>query len=1223
MHSSIINQMKKSLAVILLLIACRPAAQAGLPDGFSDRSASLDVLPGFINPPKGYGEVPFFWWQGDPLTRERLLWQLDKLENKGISSLQINYSHVDSGGLSWGLSNPSKPALFTEEWWALFKWFAAEAYKRGMTVSLSDYTLGIGQGFSMDEAIGKNPDLNGSLLKYVTEVSTGTVKLKLPENLLALSAFRLKEDGSLMAETRKDLLPLAKGGGLVCDFKNEKWKVVGVYFERVIPSYDPMYPLSGAAYIKAFFEKFEKALPGKASKALNFFFSDELNFRLSGNLWDSYFAGEFKKRKGYDVVPFLDALFFDIGDITPKIRLDYNDVLVSLSEENFFKPVYQWHQDRGMIYGCDHGGRGKDVAEFGDYFRTQRWNQGPGSDQPQLQKDIVKAKIAASIAHLYKRPRVWLEGFHSSGWGTNSAELTDAILANFVAGYNLLSLHGLYYSTQGGWWEWAPPDNHFRMPYWKQIAPLMACIQRLSYLLSQGYHKCDVAVIYPTEPAVAGMAGNEDDAGLDAEAKLRKKAFYWLNTDRQPAAFEAGERLYDKGIDFDYIDYESLARAEAKNGELNVSGEKYKVLVVPSMKAIRFASLRKIEEFKNAGGIIVNIGEKPQATEKNGANDAEVAKLVAEIFSKSGNMIQCDDIKKVASAISGKYAPDFKILSRLESRPYVMHRIIGKRDVYALYNFPAGSRCFFRAKGSAQLWNPWNGEVSSLSGFAKQAGEGTEITLPLSEKEIQLIIFDPENAGTGDILKKEKMVKQLPLDDNWEFELQPSLDNCWGDFVLPASYEVIGAQVRQLYFCEADKYDGKTPDYHKNWKTVTCGFGPQFVRLGALSVMPSGEELLKMNPQGAGAENTVSDKKYTWEEYAFSWKQGVEGDYGHQGYHGLKGEMYDDFIRMGALEDVKMSKKRVPEPAGNYYVLYTRVIAPADGTFDVLAGDVKPVLLFVNSLKTGEDAKTVSLKKGANTLLAVYDRACETYLVFRMQGVKRPEKQQVSMCWYGDNGVLPFDCPGNGKTAGLFAFDSAPGLSSLGFAAYGDVSVWVDGVKVQPSSWEIQPDGLTGYSAVIGKPNPACSRVVLEIKYKPGYRGAGAIPQYIRQQCGRGQIKLGDWSRIDGLRSYSGGSWYRKTVNLDAGDLKYRLKVDLGGLVSSAELFFNGRSAGIRLSPPWVFDVTKFARQGENKIEILVCNTIANNYTTVPTRYRGEIKSGLFGPVKIKMFSQQ
>ena len=240
-----------------------------------------------------------------------------------------------------------------------------------------------------------------------------------------------------------------------------------------------------------------------------------------------------------------------------------------------------------MIFGCDHGGRGRDVTEFGDYFRTQRWNQGPGSDQPRLSKDIIKAKVASSIAHLYKRPRVWLEGFHSSGWGTSSADVTDAIFANFVAGYNLLSFHGLYYSTMGGWWEWAPPDNHFRMPYWNQIDPLMNSIQRLSYLLSQGYHNCDVAIIYPTEPVVAEMDG-EKSVNL---------------------AFETGELLYDKGVDFDFIDFESLARSEVKNGELNVSDERYKVLIIPSMKAIRYTSLKKIEEFRNAGGIVVNIGD--------------------------------------------------------------------------------------------------------------------------------------------------------------------------------------------------------------------------------------------------------------------------------------------------------------------------------------------------------------------------------------------------------------------------------------------------------------------------------------------------------------------------------------------------------------------------------------------------------------------------------------
>ena len=62
-------------------------------------------------------------------------------------------------------------------------------------------------------------------------------------------------------------------------------------------------------------------------------------------------------------------------------------------------------------------------------------------------------------------------------------------------------------------------------------------------------------------------------------------------------------------------------------------------------------------------------------------------------------------------------------------------------------------------------------------------------------------------------------------------------------------------------------------------------------------------------------------KNTSWEDYSFSWKLGVEGDYGHQGYHGLKGEMYDNFIRLGAMEDVKMSLKRVPETAGNYYIL--------------------------------------------------------------------------------------------------------------------------------------------------------------------------------------------------------------------------------------------------------------------------------------------------------------
>lgn len=57
------------------------------------------------------------------------------------------------------------------------------------------------------------------------------------------------------------------------------------------------------------------------------------------------------------------------------------------------------------------GGRGQDVTEFGDYFRTMKWNQGPGNDQPRLASNIIKSKVSASIAHLYRRPPGMAGGF--------------------------------------------------------------------------------------------------------------------------------------------------------------------------------------------------------------------------------------------------------------------------------------------------------------------------------------------------------------------------------------------------------------------------------------------------------------------------------------------------------------------------------------------------------------------------------------------------------------------------------------------------------------------------------------------------------------------------------------------------------------------------------------------------------------------------------------------
>ncbi len=1111
--------MKTSHALLLVLLFGFTTAQAGnlaFSDaanvspppagtvGWANRAADLDPLPGFQTPPAGFGVVPFFWWLGDPLTKERLSWELEQMAGMGISGYQINYAHSDRGGLIYGLTFPSDPPLLSKDWWDLTGWFMQEAKKQGAGISLSDYTLGLGQGWLVDKMIRERPDLCGYQLRLVSGEPPA---------------------GALMTTSIEG-------------------KVTSVVAEKVPISIDPMHPDSGPEYAKRFFGEFEKYFPGEGGKGLNFFFSDELEFRVAGLIWNSRFADEFKKRKGYDLLPELPALFLDIGPRTPKVRLDYGDVKVALTEEGFFQPVFDWHQRRGMTMGCDHGGRGRDVVEFGDYFRTQRWNQGPGADQPNLSKDLIKAKVASSIAHLYLRPRVWLEGYHSSGWGTTSAGLVDATLANFVMGYNLLSFHGMYYATHGGWWEWAPPDNTFRMPYWKHLRGFMDCVQRLSYLLSQGQHRCDVAILYPVAPMEAGMGGSR---AVDT-------------------AFKTGEQLYAQGVDFDFMDFESLDRAKIVGKELQVAEETYRVLVLPAMQAIRHSTLQKALEFHRAGGVVVALGAVPEASDRIGRNDPEVASMVKEMFPNGAG-------SDVFSKLPGR---DY------EGPGHILHRKIGQSDLYAIYNGSKGTECFFRATGKIELWDPWSGSTRPLTALS-QTSSGTKLKLPLSETEIQLIVFSPGQAQLQPNPVPEPSPATMALDGDWEFELQPSCDNRFGDFHWPPTPDLIGAEARQMWYCEGDSTNGP-------WRRVTCAFGPQFIRSDAA---PSD---MTVPPLGG-------------KPYEFSWRWGIENDPGHQGYHGLKEQVHDEFIALGNLKPTATDSSY--EGVSSGYYLWTTIAAPRDMIAYALTGALKPAKMWLNGVPVSD--KTLSLKAGANPLLVQYARPGRTYFVVSATNgldVAEPPRDvafkvsPLAMSWWNNPSVLPFDVrPQEKVPIGWYRFLSPPGLRAMTITARGKVQAWADG----------RP--LEGTNRFVISPTSAKPAIVLlRIEQERGFYAGAALPDPIKLECGSGEMAAGDWSKIDGLLSYSGGAWYRKRVTIPSAR---RVTLDLGNVVASAEVRVNGQAAATLVAPPWIADITKQVKPGENRIEVLVYNTLANHYTSIPTRYRGSTVAGLLGPVSV------
>jgi hypothetical protein len=97
--------------------------------GFPSQATDLDVLPGFQNPPAGYGEVPFWWWTGDPLDKDRLLWQIEELHRQGVAGMQINYAHQDTPG--WPTYS-AEPEIFSDAWWQIWQWTVGECRKRNM-----------------------------------------------------------------------------------------------------------------------------------------------------------------------------------------------------------------------------------------------------------------------------------------------------------------------------------------------------------------------------------------------------------------------------------------------------------------------------------------------------------------------------------------------------------------------------------------------------------------------------------------------------------------------------------------------------------------------------------------------------------------------------------------------------------------------------------------------------------------------------------------------------------------------------------------------------------------------------------------------------------------------------------------------------------------------------------------------------------------------------------
>ena len=91
--------------------------------GFPSAESAKNLKENFRKPSKGYGNVPFYWWDGDSLVRERLQYQLDILSDAPVDGFAVSYIHshpaIDvelnaNGYGNFGKPDPGKPGVFTD-----------------------------------------------------------------------------------------------------------------------------------------------------------------------------------------------------------------------------------------------------------------------------------------------------------------------------------------------------------------------------------------------------------------------------------------------------------------------------------------------------------------------------------------------------------------------------------------------------------------------------------------------------------------------------------------------------------------------------------------------------------------------------------------------------------------------------------------------------------------------------------------------------------------------------------------------------------------------------------------------------------------------------------------------------------------------------------------------------------------------------------------------------
>jgi hypothetical protein len=364
-----------------------------------------------------------------------------------------------------------------------------------------------------------------------------------------------------------------------------------------------------SASINNYFKTFDTAF-GSSSHGVNSFFND--SYEVYDANWTPDFFAEFKKRRGYDLKPFLKFLFSkENREIVGRVKSDYRQTMSDLMLENFTQNFTKWaHSKNAKNTNQAHGSPGNlldlyaavdqpECETFGSSSFAIKGLRRDSADVRNVDPDPVMLKFASSAAHATNKPLTscetftWLTEHFKTSWSQCKPEVEQV----FLSGINHVFYHGTTYSPEEvpfpGWLFYASvnfvPDNSL----WPHLKGLNEYITRCQSVLQAGQADNEIKAYWPVFDAWNSVNG------LDLPFKVHD-IDVWL----QPTPFYKDVvDLQRKGFSIDFVSDKMLKDNLARN--LLTKRAKYDVYLIPECNLMPVATLKNIIALAKNGDVVV------------------------------------------------------------------------------------------------------------------------------------------------------------------------------------------------------------------------------------------------------------------------------------------------------------------------------------------------------------------------------------------------------------------------------------------------------------------------------------------------------------------------------------------------------------------------------------------------------------------------------------------